>query len=322
MRAGPAGIRAAPRRAGRDHLRRERRTALLVRRRPRPRARLALRGRQRARHLLAHFKTDTLAGFDVEDMPAGVCAPARCCAMPRAQSQALAHAEPVGRAPRPVRAAGPGHAPQPGTDPDPVGRTRPRCSRCWTAAAYGQPAAAALAASPAARERAGAGAPARHLGPAGRPHGRGTDLRRRRLLETLRATLNAFPDIERIAARLALRSVRRASWPACATRCTRCPRCASWSPHVVLAAPGRAAGPTVRRPRPGRPADPRHRARAGRGHPRRRRAGGGLRCRTGRAARPPTAATSCCSWKPANASAPASATCAWSSTASTVSISK
>ena len=28
------------------------------------------------------------------------------------------------------------------------------------------------------------------------------------LLETLRATLNAFPDIERIAARLALRSVR------------------------------------------------------------------------------------------------------------------
>ena len=42
------------------------------------------------------------------------------------------------------------------------------------------------------------------------------------LLETLRATLNAFPDIERIAARLALRSVRRASWPACATRCTRC----------------------------------------------------------------------------------------------------
>ena len=35
--------------AGRDHLRRERRAALLVRRRPRPRARLALRGRQRAR---------------------------------------------------------------------------------------------------------------------------------------------------------------------------------------------------------------------------------------------------------------------------------
>ena len=34
---------------GRDHLRRERRAALLVRRRPRPRARLALRGRQRAR---------------------------------------------------------------------------------------------------------------------------------------------------------------------------------------------------------------------------------------------------------------------------------
>ena len=25
-------------------------------------------------HLLAHFKTDTLAGFDIEDMPAGVCA--------------------------------------------------------------------------------------------------------------------------------------------------------------------------------------------------------------------------------------------------------
>ena len=41
-------------------------------------------------HLLAHFKTDTLAGFDVEDMPAGVCAGARCA---RTQSQALAHVQ-------------------------------------------------------------------------------------------------------------------------------------------------------------------------------------------------------------------------------------
>ena len=242
MRAGPAGIRAAPRRAGRDHLRRERRTALLVRRRPRPRARLALRGRQRARPPAGAFQ-DRHAGRLRCRGHAGrrLRAGALLRYAARTQSQALAHVQSLS-AERPVRAAGPGHAPQPGTDPDPVGRGRAhavlaagRLPRPWAAGCCG------AAASPAARERAGAGAPARHLGPAGRPHGRGTDLRRRRWKRcaprsTPFPTSNASPRGWRCA------RCARASWPACATRCTRCPRCASWSPHVVLAAPGRAAG--------------------------------------------------------------------------------
>ena len=184
MRAGPTGIRAAPRRAGRDHLRRERRAALLVRRRPRPRARLALRGRQRARPPAGAFQDRHAGRLRCRGHAGRRLRRRRAAALRRAHpvAGAGARAEPVGRAPRPVRAAGPGHAPQPGTDPDPVGRGR---AHAVLAAgrlphAHGQPTAAALAAPPAARERAGAGAPARHLGTAGRPHGRGTDLRRRR----------------------------------------------------------------------------------------------------------------------------------------------
>ena len=182
MRAGPTGIRAAPRRAGRDHLRRERRAAL----RSTAPAPACPTGTSRATaraHLLAHFKTDTLAGFDVEDMPAGVCAAGALLRYAaRTQSQALAHVQSLS-------------AERPGQYVllDPVtrrnleltqtlsGEDAPTLFRCWTAAA--RPWAAdccGAGCTTAARERAGAGAPARHLGTAGRPHGRGTDLRRRR----------------------------------------------------------------------------------------------------------------------------------------------
>ena len=114
----------------------------------------------------------------------------------------------------------------------------------------------------------------------------------------------------------------RASWPACATRCTRCPRCASWSPHVVLAAPGRAAGQLSVDPDL---ADLLTRAIAPEPAVAIRDGGvlaTGFDAELDELRGPPTAATSCCSWKPASASAPASATCAWNSTASTASISK
>ena len=155
------------------------------------------------------------------------------------------------------------------------GEDAPRCLAAGRLPhAHGQPTAAALAAPP-LRENAPALARQHAISAllAGRMDVEQT-FGAAGLLETLRATLNAFPDIERIAARLRLGRPRElASLRDACTRCLRVARAGrpmSSSPRLgeLLA--------TVRRPRPGRPADPRHRARAGRGHPRRRRAGDGF----------------------------------------------
>ena len=163
-------------------------------------------------HLLAHFKTDTLAGFDIEDMPAGICAAGALLRYAaRTQSQALAHVQSLS-------------AERPGQFVllDPVTRRNleltqtlsgedsptlfslldgcrtpmgSRLLRRWLhhplreneQALARQQAISALLAGRMDVEQT--------FGSAG-------------LLEALRASLNAFPDIERIAARLALRSVR------------------------------------------------------------------------------------------------------------------
>ena len=168
-------------------------------------------------HLLAHFKTDTLAGFDVEDMPAGVCAAGALLRYAaRTQSQALAHVQSLS-------------AERPGQYVllDPVTRRNleltqtlsgedsptlfslldgcrtpmgSRLLRRWLhhplreneQAQARQQAISALLAGRMDMEQAFGAA---GFGSAG-------------LLESLRGALNAFPDIERIATRLALRSVR------------------------------------------------------------------------------------------------------------------
>ncbi|MGY6271259.1 DNA mismatch repair protein MutS [Achromobacter denitrificans] len=168
-------------------------------------------------HLLAHFKTDTLAGFDVEDMPAGVCAAGALLRYAaRTQSQALAHVQSLS-------------AERPGQYVllDPVTRRNleltqtlsgedsptlfslldgcrtpmgSRLLRRWLhhplreneqAQARQQAISALLAGRMDVEQTFGAAG----FGAAG-------------LLESLRGALNAFPDIERIATRLALRSVR------------------------------------------------------------------------------------------------------------------
>ncbi|WP_081955181.1 DNA mismatch repair protein MutS [Achromobacter sp. RTa] len=168
-------------------------------------------------HLLTHFKTDTLAGFDVEDMPAGVCAAGALLRYAaRTQSQALAHVQSLS-------------AERPGQYVllDPVTRRNleltqtlsgedsptlfslldgcrtpmgSRLLRRWLhhplreneqAQARQQAISALLAGRMDVEQTFGAAG----FGAAG-------------LLESLRSALNAFPDIERIATRLALRSVR------------------------------------------------------------------------------------------------------------------
>ncbi|PTN49350.1 DNA mismatch repair protein MutS, partial [Achromobacter xylosoxidans] len=168
-------------------------------------------------HLLAHFKTDTLAGFDIEDMPAGICAAGALLRYAaRTQSQALAHVQSLS-------------AERPGQYVllDPVTRRNleltqtlsgedsptlfslldgcrtpmgSRLLRRWLhhplreneqALARQQAISALLAGRMDMEQTFGAAG----FGSAG-------------LLESLRSALNAFPDIERIAARLALRSVR------------------------------------------------------------------------------------------------------------------
>ncbi|CAB3703275.1 DNA mismatch repair protein MutS [Achromobacter insolitus] len=168
-------------------------------------------------HLLAHFKTDTLAGFDIEDMPAGICAAGALLRYAaRTQSQALTHVQSLS-------------AERPGQYVllDPVTRRNleltqtlsgedsptlfslldgcrtpmgSRLLRRWLhhplrenepALARQQAISALLAGRMDMEQSFGAAG----FGSAG-------------LLESLRDALNAFPDIERIAARLALRSVR------------------------------------------------------------------------------------------------------------------
>jgi DNA mismatch repair protein MutS len=173
-------------------------------------------------HLLAHFKTDTLAGFDVEDMPAGICAAGALLRYAaRTQAQALAHVQSLS-------------VERPGQYVllDPVTRRNleltqtlsgedsptlfslldgcrtpmgSRLLRRWLhhplreneqAQARQQAISALLAGRMDVEQTFGAaGFGAAGLGAAD-------------LLESLRGALNAFPDIERIATRLALRSVR------------------------------------------------------------------------------------------------------------------
>lgn len=163
-------------------------------------------------HLLAHFKTDTLSGFDVDDMPAAICAAGALLRYAaRTQSQALAHVQSIA-------------VDRPGQYVlmDPVTRRNleltqtlsgeesptlfslldvcqtpmgSRLLRRWLhhplrdnapAQARQQAITALLAGQPDVAQTFGAAD----------------------LLETLRDALDAFPDVERIASRLALRSVR------------------------------------------------------------------------------------------------------------------
>jgi DNA mismatch repair protein MutS len=163
--------------------------------------------------LLAHFKTDTLAGFDLEDMPVGICAAGALLRYAtRTQSQALAHVQSVA-------------AERPGQYVllDPI--TRRNLELTQTLAGEESPTVFSLLdgcctpmgsrllrrwlhhplrdnAPAQARQHAIATLLAEQRMPTPQPFGSGG------ILESLRSALNAYPDIERIAARLALRSAR------------------------------------------------------------------------------------------------------------------
>jgi DNA mismatch repair protein MutS len=163
-------------------------------------------------HLLAHFRTDSLAGFDVEDMPAGVrAAGALLRYAARTQSQALSHVQGIS-------------VDRPGQYVlmDPV--TRRNLELTQTLSGEESPTLFSILdncrtpmgsrllrrwlhhplrdnAPVLERQQAIAALLAARLDtPAG--------LAAAMPLETLRDTLDRFPDIERIAARVALRSVR------------------------------------------------------------------------------------------------------------------
>jgi DNA mismatch repair protein MutS len=163
-------------------------------------------------HLLAHFKTDTLAGFDAEDMPAGVCAAGALLRYAaRTQSQALAHVQQL-------------TAERPGLYVvlDPV--TRRNLELTQTLSGEESPTLFSLldtCRTPMGsrllrrwlhhplRENAPAQARQQAIGTLIAAQSAGAEaFDTAGLLENLRHALNAFPDIERIAARLALRSVR------------------------------------------------------------------------------------------------------------------
>ena len=168
-------------------------------------------------HLLAHFKTDTLAGFDVEDMPAGVCAAGALLRYAaRTQSQALAHVQTLS-------------AERPGQFVllDPV--TRRNLELTQTLSGEDSPTLFSLlddCRTPMGSRllrrwlhhplRENEPAQARQQAISALLAGRmdveqtfgGSGFGSAGLLESLRGALNAFPDIERIATRLALRSVR------------------------------------------------------------------------------------------------------------------
>ena len=217
-------------------------------------------------------------------MPAGVCAAGACCYAARTQSQALAHAASLS-------------AERPGQYVllDPVTRRNLELTQTLS----GEDAFSLLD---------GCRTPM------------GSRLLRRWLHHPLRENAPALARQHAISALLAGRMDVEQTFGAAGLlkRCAHAQRLSRHRTHrravgAALGAPARAGQPARRaaraarvaragRPmsssprlgellpncpstRPGRPADPRHRARAGRGHPRRRRAGGGLRCRTGRAAR-------------------------------------
>lgn len=163
-------------------------------------------------HLLSHFKTDTLAGFDVEDMPAGICAAGALLRYAaRTQSQTLAHVQQI-------------VAERPGLYVvlDPV--TRRNLELTQTLAGEDSPTLFSLLdgcrtpmgsrllrrwlhhplrdnAQAGARQQAIGALIAAQLNP-------GQAFAPTSLLDALRDALDAYPDIERIASRLALRSVR------------------------------------------------------------------------------------------------------------------
>ncbi len=163
-------------------------------------------------HLLAHFKTDNLAGFDIEDMPAGICAAGALLRYAaRTQSQALAHVQSL-------------TAERPGQYVllDPVTRRNLELTQTLS----GEEAPTLFSLLDGCRTPMGSRLlrrwlhhPLRENAPvfarqqaisallAGRMDVEQT-FGSAGLLESLRAALNVFPDIERIAARLALRSVR------------------------------------------------------------------------------------------------------------------
>jgi len=163
-------------------------------------------------HLLAHFKTDTLSGFDVDDMPTAICAAGALLRYAaRTQSQALAHVQGIA-------------VDRPGQYVlmDPVTRRNleltqtlsgeesptlfslldgcrtpmgSRLLRRWLHHPLRDNAPALARQQAISALQAGRTDVAPAFGAAG-------------LLETLRDALDAFPDVERISSRLALRSVR------------------------------------------------------------------------------------------------------------------
>ena len=163
-------------------------------------------------HLLAHFKTDTLSGFDVDDMPVAICAAGALLRYAaRTQSQALAHVQSLS-------------VDRPGQYVlmDPV--TRRNLELTQTLSGEDSPTLFSLldrCQTPMGSRllrrwlhhplRDNAPAQARQKAISALLAGR-TDVApafgAAELLDTLREALDAFPDVERIASRLALRSVR------------------------------------------------------------------------------------------------------------------
>ncbi|WP_409929307.1 DNA mismatch repair protein MutS [Bordetella genomosp. 13] len=163
-------------------------------------------------HLLAHFKTDSLGGFDIEDMPAAICAAGALLRYAaRTQSQALAHVQQI-------------TAERPGQYVvlDPV--TRRNLELTQTLAGEDSPTLFSLLdgcrtpmgsrllrrwlhhplrdnAPALARQQAITALLGARLHP---EQAFGAD----ELLDSLRQALHPFPDMERIASRVALRSVR------------------------------------------------------------------------------------------------------------------
>ena len=163
-------------------------------------------------HLLAHFKTDTLGGFDIEDMPAAICAAGALLRYAaRTQSQALSHVQLI-------------TAERPGQYVvlDPV--TRRNLELTQTLAGEDSPTLFSLldgCRTPMGSRllRRWLHHPLRDNAPAQARQQAITALLEARLhpeqafgadelLDSLRQALNPFPDMERISSRVALRSVR------------------------------------------------------------------------------------------------------------------
>jgi DNA mismatch repair protein MutS len=152
-----------------------------------------------ARRLLTtHFGTRDLAGFGADEMPVALAAAAALFDYARAtQRQALAHITAHRRARQRLPAPRRRHPAQPGDHRDPARRGRPPCSRCSTPAppAWARAGCATPCTTP-ARPRAAAH---RHM--AVGELGEGP-------VEPVRRVLRGVSDVERITARVALRSAR------------------------------------------------------------------------------------------------------------------